>query len=112
MNNYYLPIINSNVMQIIKENYKKEYLPKQLDEMDYPSAAYLFDYEFHQEFGFYGELWDGKPNKYITELEIEQLLEKFQVSRNSYLALYHLTGKARVKALAELFSEALTKLSK
>lgn len=112
MNNHFLPIINNSAMQIIKENYKKEYLPKQLDEMDYPSAGYLFDYEFHQKFGHYGELWDGQPNEYITALEIERLLEKYQVSRSAYLALYRLTGKARVKVLAGLYSEALTKLTK
>ena len=105
--NSQLSNVNQLIIKTIKESFEREFVSKLIKNIGLPSAEFLFKYEFNRKFGTYGELWDGKPNEYIDTNKISQILNKCGVSKKEYDALYHLTGEARVKVLAELQNDVV-----
>ena len=105
--NSQLSNVNQLIVKTIKESFEQEFVPKLIKNIGLPSAEFLSKYEFNRKFGTYGELWDGKPNEYIDTNKISQILNKCGVSKKEYDALYHLTGEARVKVLAELQNDVV-----
>ena len=105
--NSQLSNVNQLIIKTIKESFEREFVSKLIKNIGLPSAEFLFKYEFNRKFGTYGELWDGKPNEYIDTNKISQIPNKCGVSKKEYDALYHLTGEARVKVLAELQNDVV-----
>ena len=105
--NSQLSNVNQLIIKTIKESFEREFVSKLIKNIGLPSAEFLFKYELNRKFGTYGELWDGKPNEYIDTNKISQILNKCGVSKKEYDALYHLTGEARVKVLAELQNDVV-----
>lgn len=105
--NSQLSNVNQLIIKTIKESFEREFVSKLIKNIGLPSAEFLFKYEFNRKFSTYGELWDGKPNEYIDTNKISQILNKCGVSKKEYDALYHLTGEARVKVLAELQNDVV-----
>ena len=105
--NSQLSNVNQLIIKTIKESFEREFVSKLIKNIGLPSAEFLFKYEFNRKFCTYGELWGGKPNEYIDTNKISQILNKCGVSKKEYDALYHLTGEARVKVLAELQNDVV-----
>lgn len=59
------------------------------------------------KFGFYGEHWNGKPNKYIEQDTIDELRKKFDVTQEQYDTFYGFKGAVRVEILSMMLAECV-----
>ena len=58
-------------------------------------------------YGVNGELWDGKPNEYITEETIEAARSDYKISKDEYDYFYSLSPEERIDAIGEMLGKLI-----
>lgn len=105
---------NLNLAQAIVTLADKVYIGYAMERLDKegPKANVLdvmFKYraEAIRKYGYYGELWDGKPTKYVDKKMIEETCAEYHISKQEYDAFYRLKVNDRLEALSYIWLDGL-----
>lgn len=71
------------------------------------NMMFKFRAEAIRKYGYYGELWDGKPNESIDKETIEETCKEYHVSKQEYDAFYGLDADERLEVLSYVWLAGL-----
>lgn len=101
------------IMELMEKNNPKESsFSMFMSSPDTKSICEAFKYEAYaiRKYGYYGELWDGKPTKYVDDTIIAETCDKYHVAKSEYDGFFGLDTDARLDVLSNALIGKFTQL--